>query len=244
LYIDLINLNGVEVIDNFFIKYLMRPIIALKYNNMIYHSIDYTPPRYCDLNLCYITSNYYAYQKLRQIYNVRFLPYNRVINVELNNNLKLIKKNNKRNGYYIDDDLYYFVKSDEERVTFDCNNKRIDNLSDLYKNVFNNISLNYITNNCLVIPEIIFFMILGKNITLGNKIFLKSIDEYNIKELCGWLDCEIKEENIIKTRNINIDKLNRLFNINEEYVYNYIFNDNKKIPADMSYTDFLNSNIW
>ncbi len=239
MFIDLLGLNGVEKIDNFFPRYLINPVIAFKYDNKIFHSIDYDTPRYCDLNVTYITSNYYVFQKLRKLYNIKFLPYSRVIQLNFLDEFKLLKNEVKKESDFLSGDYYSFKKS---YIKFKSN-ERINNVKTLCKNFHNYIYINYFSNNCLNIPIILFCLILSNNTILTNKIFIETIDNFTIKDLSFWLNCDLQNENIINSKSLNCNKLNKIININKNYIYNYILNDTKQISTNMSYLDFLNSDI-
>jgi len=240
LFIDLLNLNGIEKIDNFFPGYLINSISAFKYNNKIYHSVDYESPRYCDLNVTYITSNYYAFQKLRKIYNIKFLPYNKVFQLNFLEEYKILKNESKKEIDFISGDSYSFKK---DFIKFK-EKERINNIKKLCENFYNIIYMNYLLNNCLIIPEILYCSLLSNNIILTNKIYIDTIDYYTIKDLFSWLNCNIQDDNIINSKNMNCNKVNKILNINKKYIYDYILDEVKQIPTNMSYLDFLNSDIW
>lgn len=104
--------------------------------------------------------------------------------------------------------------------------------------------MNYLLNNCLIIPEILYCSLLSNNIILTNKIYIDTIDYYTIKDLFSWLNCNIQDDNIINSKNMNCNKVNKILNINKKYIYDYILDEVKQIPTNMSYLDFLNSDIW
>lgn len=242
MYNDLLNLNNIEKIDNFFPRYLIKPIQAFKYNQKIFHSIDYDPPRYCDLNITYITSNFYSFQKLRNMYNVKFLPYNRVMEIDFSEKFKIIKKSYKNEATFLTGDTFSLA----EKKVLEKNSivNRINTAEKLYSKFCNKININFILNNCIPIFDIIFCIIISNYTILNNKIFIDTIDDFNIKELCHWLNCVIKNKNEINSKNIVSKNINKLLTLNNLYIYDYILNDNKNIPFNMSYEEFLKSDLW
>lgn len=236
MYYELFDkLTNIETIDNFYPRYVLSPKKAFKYNDTYFHSIDDEVPRYCDLNITYITTNYYLFQKLRTMYDTRFLPYMTVWHIPYTSDLNVLKNKAIRLVHFDSWRTYNFDTANLVSLQPITNKTQI--------RMYNEIHFNLL-NNSIYIPDILYCIGLSKHIYIDTKIFLETVDKDTLYELCDWLDCDIEDDNHIITTNLNIPNFNKLLTINTTYVNDYILDKTHSIPMDMSYIDFLNSNLW
>ena len=66
--------SKITIVEDFEPTYTNSGLFSIKYDNKYYVSAE-KPPRYCDLNVIYVTTNFNYYQKYRDIFDFRFLPY-------------------------------------------------------------------------------------------------------------------------------------------------------------------------
>lgn len=228
-------LSGAQIVNDFFPRYMIKKADVLKYNNIYYDSADFQPPRYVDLNVIYITTNYYLFQKLRSIYNMRFLPYITYWSIPYIEEYNSYKSRHTKNIEFKSWKTYSFNTSTPKISA------HIINIVPMTK-FCKSISINS-TNQPYNIQDLVFCIGLANEVYIQDKNFKYTIVEPCITDLCNWLGCGI-ENQIINTTNLNAERFNKLNTLNNTFIIDYIFNVTKTIPINMSYTEFLNSTLW
>lgn len=223
-----------DVYDEFEPHYVNNNLFSIKYKDRYFVSAE-KPPRYCDINVTYVTTNFYYYQKYRHTFSFKFLPYMIYINAKLTQDLVNTRKEKTNIREFSTDGTY--TTGNYYNLPF-------------YK-VLNSLNINMCCDNLIInvlsetlpIDKIIYAFPFANKITLNDDTLPMTNNEKLISELCEWLGCTYIG-GVINTTEMDVEKYNRLLTVNNDYMLDYVFEDNKNIDANMTYLEFLSSNIW